>query len=163
MLIEVVVVYNAVNEFAGSDQKIEYTASCFYIPVIDFVISGETSKSDFIWQSFLKHHNKLNWKIYILRDTSQKIAKNPDKEAALEANFPIYPLGQRFQMPFHLWQWGFPFNLWDRVNVRAPPVLAGPEFGVRQQARQSPPVSQLSPLHGLVKQASESWPSLTAL
>ena len=89
MLIEVVVVYNAVNEFAGSDQKIEYTASCFYIPVIDFVISGETSKSDFIWQSFLKHHNKLNWKIYILRDTSQKIAKNPDKEAALEAIFPF--------------------------------------------------------------------------
>ena len=44
-------------------------------------------------------------------------------------------------MPFHLWQRGFPFNLWDRVIVRAPPVLAGPEFGVRQQARQSPPVS----------------------
>ena len=61
MLIEqVVVVYNAVNGFAGSDQKIEYTAGCFYIPIIDFVISGETSKSDFIWQSFLKHHNLLN-------------------------------------------------------------------------------------------------------
>ena len=25
--------------------------------------------------------------MYILRDTSQKIAKNPDKEAALEAKF----------------------------------------------------------------------------
>ena len=33
MLIEqVVVVYNTVNKFAGSDQKIEYTAGSFYIP-----------------------------------------------------------------------------------------------------------------------------------
>ena len=129
MLIEqVVVVYNAVDEFAGSDQKIKYNAGSFYVPIIDVVTCGETSERDFIWQSFLKHHNKLNWKIYILRDTSQKIAKNPDKEAALKAN-PIYPLGQRFQMPFHLWQRGFPFNLWDRVIVRAPPVLAGPECG----------------------------------
>ena len=49
MLIEqVVVVYNAVIEFASSDQKIAYTAGSFYIPVIDFVTSGETSESDFI-------------------------------------------------------------------------------------------------------------------
>ena len=61
MLIEqVVVVYNAVNEFAGSDQKIEYSAGNFYTPIIDFVTSGETSDGDFIWQSFLKHHNLLN-------------------------------------------------------------------------------------------------------
>ena len=53
-------VYNAVNEFAGSDQKIEYTAGSFYIPIIDFVTCGETSERDFILQSFLKHHNKLN-------------------------------------------------------------------------------------------------------
>ena len=51
MLIEqVVVVYNAVHEFAGSDQKIEYTTGSFYIPIIDFVTSGETSDGDFIWQ-----------------------------------------------------------------------------------------------------------------
>ena len=43
MIEQVVVVYNAVNEFAGSDQKIEYTAGSFYIPIIDFVTSGETS------------------------------------------------------------------------------------------------------------------------
>ena len=50
MLIEqVVVVYNAVNEFAGSDQKIEYSAGSFYTPIIDFVTSGETSDGDFIW------------------------------------------------------------------------------------------------------------------
>ena len=61
MLIEqVVVVYNAVNEFAGSDQKIEYTAGSFYFPIIDFVTCGETSEREFIWRSFLKHHNKLN-------------------------------------------------------------------------------------------------------
>ena len=60
MLIEVVVVYNAVNEFAGSDQKIEYSAGSFYTPIIDFVTFGETSDGDFIWQSFLKHHNLLN-------------------------------------------------------------------------------------------------------
>ena len=61
MLIEqVVVVYKAVIEFAGSDQKIEYTAGSFYIPIIDFVTSGETSESNFIWQSFLKPHNLLN-------------------------------------------------------------------------------------------------------
>ena len=61
MLIEqVVVVYNAVNEFAGSDQKIEYSAGSFYTPIIDFVTSGETSDGDFICQSFLKHHNLLN-------------------------------------------------------------------------------------------------------
>ena len=61
MLIEqVVVVYNAVNEFAGSDQKIEYSAGSFYTPIIDFVTSGETSDGDFIWQSFLKHQNLLN-------------------------------------------------------------------------------------------------------
>ena len=61
MLIEqVVVVYNAVNEFAGSDQKIEYSAGSFYTPIIDFVTSGETSDGDLIWQSFLKHHNLLN-------------------------------------------------------------------------------------------------------
>ena len=61
MLIEqVVVVYNAVNEFAGSDQKIEYSAGSFYTPIIDFVTSGEISDGDFIWQSFLKHHNLLN-------------------------------------------------------------------------------------------------------
>ena len=89
MLIEqVVVVYNAVDEFAGSDQKIKYNAGSFYVPIID-VTCGETSERDFIWQSFLKHHNKLNWKIYILHDISQKIAKNPDKEAALEAIFPF--------------------------------------------------------------------------
>ena len=61
MLIEqVIVVYNAVNKFAGSGQKIEYTAGSFYIPIIDFVTCCETSERDFIWQSFLKHHNKLN-------------------------------------------------------------------------------------------------------
>ena len=60
MLIEVVVVYNAVNEFAGSDQKIKYNAGSFYVPIIDVVTCGETSERDFIWQSFLKHHNKLN-------------------------------------------------------------------------------------------------------
>ena len=61
MLIEqVVVVYKAVNEFAGSDQKIEYSAGSFYTPIIDFVTSGETSDGDFISQSFLKHHNLLN-------------------------------------------------------------------------------------------------------
>ena len=61
MLIErVVVVYNAVNELAGSDPKIEYTAGSFYIPIIDFVTSGETSDGAFTWQSFLKHHNLLN-------------------------------------------------------------------------------------------------------
>ena len=61
MLIEqVVVVYNAVNEFAGSDQKIEYSVGSFYTPIIDFVTSGEISDGDFIWQSFLKHHNLLN-------------------------------------------------------------------------------------------------------
>ena len=50
MLIEqVVVVYNAVNKFAGSDQKIEYTAGSFYIPVIDFVTSSET----FRWRFYL--------------------------------------------------------------------------------------------------------------
>ena len=52
MLIEQVV--------AGSDQKIEYTAGSFYIPIIDFVTSGETSDGDFTRQSFLKHHNLLN-------------------------------------------------------------------------------------------------------
>ena len=42
MLIErVVVVYNAVNELAGSDQKIEYTAGSFYIPITDFVTSAK--------------------------------------------------------------------------------------------------------------------------
>ena len=61
MLIEqVAVVYSTVNEFAGSDQKIEYTSGSFYIPIVDFVTSGETSESDFIWQSFLKHLNPLN-------------------------------------------------------------------------------------------------------
>ena len=60
MIEQVVVVYNAVNEFAGSDQKIEYSAGSFYIPIIDFVTSGETSDGDFTWQSFLKHHNLLN-------------------------------------------------------------------------------------------------------
>ena len=60
MIEQVVVVYNAVNEFAGSDQKIKYNAGSFYIPIIDFVTSGETSDGDFIWQSFLKHHNLLN-------------------------------------------------------------------------------------------------------
>ena len=60
MIEQVVVVYNAVNEFAGSDQKIEYSAGSFYTPIIDFVTSGETSDGDFIWQSFLKHHNLLN-------------------------------------------------------------------------------------------------------
>ena len=60
MIEQVVVVYNAVNEFAGSDQKIEYSARSFYTPIIDFVTSGETSDGDFIWQSFLKHHNLLN-------------------------------------------------------------------------------------------------------
>ena len=50
MLIEqVVVVYNAVNGFAGSDQKIEYTAGSFYIPTIDFVTSSET----FRWRFYL--------------------------------------------------------------------------------------------------------------
>ena len=43
------VVYNDVNEFAGPDPKIEYTAASFYIPIIDFVTHGETSESDFIW------------------------------------------------------------------------------------------------------------------
>ena len=57
---QVVVVYNPVDECAGSDQKIEYIAGSFYIPIIDFVTCGETSERDFIWQSFLKHHNKLN-------------------------------------------------------------------------------------------------------
>ena len=70
-----------------------------------------------------------------------KNSKKPWQGGSSGGHFPIYPLGQRFQMPFHLWQRGFPFNLWDRVIVRAPPVLAGPEFGVRQQARRSPPVS----------------------
>ena len=53
MLIEQVVeVYNALNEFAGSDQKLEYTADSFYIPIIDFVTSGETSDGDFILAIF---------------------------------------------------------------------------------------------------------------
>ena len=53
MLIEqVVVVYNAVNEFAGSDQKIEYTAGSFYIPIIDFVTCGETPKGILIGNLF---------------------------------------------------------------------------------------------------------------
>lgn len=43
---QVVVVYNTVNEFAASDEKIKYS---FYIPIIiDFVPCGETSKSDFL-------------------------------------------------------------------------------------------------------------------
>ena len=44
MLIEQVV-----NKFAGSDQKIEYTAGSFYIPAIDFVTSSET----FRWRFYL--------------------------------------------------------------------------------------------------------------
>ena len=41
MIEQFVVVCNAVNELAGSDQKIEYTAGSFYIPIIHFVTSAK--------------------------------------------------------------------------------------------------------------------------
>ena len=58
MLIKrIVVVYNPVKEFADSDKNVKYS---FYIPIIiDFVTCGETSESDFLWRSYVKHHNLL--------------------------------------------------------------------------------------------------------
>lgn len=55
---QVVVFHNAVNEFVGSDKKIKYS---FYIPIIiDFDTSDESTEIDFLWRSFLKHHNLLD-------------------------------------------------------------------------------------------------------
>ena len=61
MLIErVVVVYNAVNEFANSDKKIKYSVYILIQIIIDFVMCSETSESDSLCRSFLKHHNLLD-------------------------------------------------------------------------------------------------------
>ena len=50
---QVVVVYHALKDFADFERN-KYSV---YIPIIiDFATSGKTSESDFLWQSFLKHH-----------------------------------------------------------------------------------------------------------
>ena len=50
----------------------------------------------------------------------------------------LLPLGQRFHSVLSSGTEGSYFTSGTELIVRAPPALAGPEFGVCQQARQSP-------------------------